>query len=233
MSETLDTAASNVRILLRDMDLSRTASDTPLEIYRTIMSKAQELALKTGLGRTWTESMFSCDANSAADYNLTELSYHTVYALRDRTNGRVMVPASQATIEMMREGITAATLGQGDPTAFALREDATQTVKVRFNCVPSRSISYDVLHSVLPTASYEDSAGTTTLPFEQGMLRTIEKAAALEIGRKLPQEERARLKLNPDVFDDWRADIKDGIAAEKQRQARMLRAPYGVGAVVG
>ena len=85
------------------------------------------------------------------------------------------------------------------------------------------------MRSALPVSTYTDA---TVIPFGDHMLRAVEIQAALELGSKLPDDEKARLMLSPTVFGLWGQEVLQAVTAEKLRQARILRRPYGVGAVV-
>lgn len=229
MSETLATAAEGIRIDLRDTDPANYAVDT-IELYRTIISNAQVLATRTGLGMAWATSAFTLIPGSLADYTLPVGSYQRIAAIRIAATGLLLWKVGIDQIDVYRQGLIAGQTAGGDPSFFAMWEDASQLVNVRIDTVPSKARTVDVLRVLTPTTGYTDS---TVLPFDDSFLSVVETASALELMQKMPQADRDRLGLNAEVSNNWQQVIADGIVSERARLAGIRRAPYGVGSVVG
>jgi len=110
------------------------------------------------------------------------------------------------------------------------REDVDQVVYIRFNCVPTRPIPYDIIRSIIPTTGYLDA---TVIPFGEEGCRGVEMATALRLANRATPEQRARLNLNADALKDWKAGEETGIQLEKLRLQRIKARPYGIGAILG
>jgi len=231
VSATLSTTRQNVRYLLGDIRPSNYARSSQ-DLDRIILDKAVSLGSRVGLGLTWTASQVTLTAGSTADYTLSAATtqFDRIIAARINATGYTLRKVSFDHINSLREYLTSTTAGQGDPTAFALWEDATQVVNMRIDTVPSTARTIDFLRSTLPSQTVADS---TTLPFSDLFLRTVEKAAALEAGLKTTQDERDRIKLNPEVFSKWQEDVERGLMDERARMAQIKAAPYGMGRILG
>ena len=231
MSETLATAANNIRQKLHDTDPSRYAIDTPLTLYRIIIANAQRLASELNIGRYWISSAFTTSVNSTADYTLSSSAkYLNVYQIRDTYFGRLLTQCSLGEIETARYGITTSNLRAGDPLFFAMWEDNTQVVNIRLDRVPTRAVAMDVEVSALPSSTYTDA---TVLPFGDNFLRTVEYAAALEAAAGFTEDDIKRLKLGGRVLDLWASYVTEGRIAERKRLQQLSGHAVGVGAVVG
>jgi hypothetical protein len=230
LSQTLAVTADKVRDLLNDNDKSNYAVATYFPLYRTIIAQAQQIAEKCRCGTTWTASAITSTAGSSADISLlSTYTYRAVTALRDTTYGKMLLRVSMDEVNQMRAGITSSTAAQGRPTHYAMWEDSAGLVWVRFNCVPSAAIAYDIAQSTVLPEGYTDA---TVLYLSPSLLRVVEHAAALELGMSMLPEEKQRLRLNKDVFQNWQRYVSEGIILEWTRLANLSRRPYGVGAVV-
>jgi hypothetical protein len=228
VSETLAVAASNIRRLLRDTQPSNYAVDTPFEMYRTIVERAQALSLRAGVGRTVNAAYFTSVAGSGADIQLTSASTQMsgIFLVRDETYGRVLTPMSMPEIQKWRQSVVSTTAPNGIPIGYCIYESATNATLIRLNCIPTVAISYTVENELLVTTTY--TAGKV-LNFTDNFLRTIEKASALELGLKIPKSERERIELNDEVFAQWRQDIEQGVRGERQRKFNVQASAFGVG----
>lgn len=227
MSATLSVVRDGIYELMRDTNPFDRAVD-PLTAARVIVHKAQEIGGRVGYGPEWVASAFTLVSGSLDDYNLpSALQYSQVQLMRIPATGLLIRRTSLEAVNRLRNGIVTGTGPGGDPTWFAIWEDASQVLKIRINTVPDQARQIDVFRSAIMASTYTDG---TVLPFSDPLLRVIEKAVALELLASLTQEERSRLRLNPEVAELWAADVQTGIRLEQERRSRLrvaTREPYG------
>lgn len=227
MSETLATAADNVRFLIRDRTKSAYAIPSH-EMSRITMNAALELCSEAGIGRAWSSAFLSLSAGGyEASPTDSSIQYERIVDLKLVSQGYLLERLSPQELEE-RRGI-ASTTASGYPRAYCLLESTAQVLVFRFWPKAAAAEPIDALLDPLPTVGYTDA---TTLPFGEPFLRTIEKQAAIECLRKLPQEERDRLKVDGAVVEVWARNVARGVRAEQVRQAAQRRRPYGVGVMV-
>lgn len=228
MSETLDTAAREVRYLLKDLTPSNPDGLLDTDIYRALVRNAQRLASDVGQGEEWVTSIVTLTVGSLADYTLTESTtqeYMGITLMRIADTGRTIPRVSLPEIDSLRQGLIS-TSSQGDPYCFALWEDSSQAVKMRINSVPSVARTLDAMRSSVMPAAY---TSTTTLPFVADFLQVVHKAAACELAASTPEDVLAKNAFDRGVLPKWEAEIKVGVLREKQRKHRIKRSGYGVG----
>ena len=235
MSETLTQAAGRIRRLLRDTEPANYAVDTPFEMYRTIVERAQALSLRAGLGKTITAAYFTSIAGSSADIQLASSTTQMsgIFVVRDETYGHVLEPLSMVGIRHLREGQIATTSSQGSPRAYCIYENASNATMIRLDTIPTVAASYTVENKLLLTNTSSGGKDTSyaagnVLSFTDNYLRTIEKATALELGQKIPPAELERIGLNPSVFSQWAKDVEDGVRGEQKRKFNTTASPFGV-----
>jgi hypothetical protein len=228
MSETLAQARVNVLELIRDQDTNDPFLDD-VELAHSIMALAQETAGEVGLGHDWQASAFTLTAGSLADYDITNPTnseFQEILKLRIAATGNELEKVDWNVIEQMREGLTSASGGGGDPSAFALRMDDSNNTTVRINTVPSESQAIDILRSVLPANTYTDA---TVIPFSIGLLRGLEKGVASEVIDRMDDTALAVRKISRPLGNRYLAAFERAKVIERARLHKLKTVPRIVG----
>lgn len=238
MSQTLLQLAVGVRALLKDFDQPPVV-DGPVQIYRALVRNAQVMGEDAKCARTWQTSAFSCVANSLADVTLpaiTNSAYQAIEEIRDPTNGRPLTRVSPEEIDWIRRGVVTGTSGQGDPISYALWEDSSSVVTLRWDRVPSRALPYDIAKRAVVPELYTDAA---VIDFVAPMLRGVEAAAAVDLFSAMSSDMRQKLGLPPggpdavNLLNEWREISKTAVERERFRKGNISGRPYAAGYVVG
>lgn len=229
MSETLATARQNVYYKLNDPGPSRRVDfglGSP-RVDRVILDVAMRLGPRVGMGLVWTASQVTLTAGSLADYTLSAATtqFDRIIAARINATGETLERVSFLEVNGMREGLTS-TGSQGDPTAFALWEDATQIVNMRVNTVPIASRTIDFLRSTMPSRTVADA---TTLPFSDLMLSAVESEAAGVLLDGMPADKAAELRIDKAFAGTLHGDALSAMKQERERLDRLQRKGYAVG----
>ena len=231
MSETLSVARRNVRQLLRDLNPTPFAF-AGTEVDRALIASSLKVGSQIGLGFDWDTGVVTLTVGSTADYTLgaATTQWDRVILARIADTGETLEKVSVAEINEMREGLISTSGGGGDPSAFALWEDATQIVQMRIDTIPTAARTIDFLRSNMPSGTIADS---TTLPFSDLGLRAVEFDAAAALAGKASQAILEKLGLGPGAVQVFASNYMDCMKEDRARRVNLTRRNYGVGRILG
>lgn len=221
MSATLAATRSNVKRIIGDVTPSNPAAGDD-QYDRAIEGNMHFIGNQVGMGQAWVTSAITL-VSGTYDYTLPgSVEYAQILDLRLVSQGWMLTRVTLEQMELLRRG-PAANQSQGDPTRYALWEDASQGVNVRLWQQPNKIDTIDLLRSVIPAVL---STETSSIPFSMSLLRVLERFAAVEIVSGMTDESLAIAKKTRGVISVWEKMAERMLVKEQERISRNKSVPY-------
>lgn len=212
MSQTTAVTHQNIRRLIDDLNPEQYA----ISSYRMgtiVSSQVQNLASRTFQPRVAPPETVALVAGTF-DYTLT-LANNFVHQLMLDSNGWELEKLSFEELNAYYRQDTNSPVGRSTPCHYAPFETNAQVHRIRVAPTPASSDTLNVYRNVLPAATAGES---TDVPFSNVMLRTLEKACAIQCIGVMNPDDRERRKISPEVMNLWREDVENGVRSENWRQ---------------
>ena len=219
MSETRAVVREEIRLMLGDTS-SSDSSFSNEQINRAIQRHMRLIGNEVLQGQAWVTSAITTVAGTS-DYTFPSgVEYAQILTLKLQPYNAVLRPVTLEWIELSRQGTT---LGQGVPYTYAIWEDTSQVVNVRFWPVPNSNYTVDVERSIIPAAL---TAESSLIPFSENLLLGLEYRVASEMLASADDNVMQQLGLGPNTVAFYSATADRVIRKERERISRLYSVPF-------
>lgn len=160
--------------------------------------------------------------------------YQHLRYLRTRDEGQAIEVVAPAVFEAQREGDGTNSTTRGRPIYAMLRETAAQATQIGFWPTPDAAYILDGYRTLLPARFFTAGTGTlaalpsaTTVPFDEDGCRALVYETAADLFERMPEADRARLKLADTAANSFRQKSAEHVAASRRRRIHQLRTVGG------
>jgi len=205
-----------VRMRLRDVALPYHVGDPELD--SELAASMVRVAGKVSLGEKWVAGAVAVTAGSDVATLPAGVEYAIVSALRRSADGTLLIKCTVG--QMEREywpSQIMSTKTPADPTHYALTEDETNLVTVRFQAPVMTTGTLDLRRAVLPADLDEP---ITAAPLSALLREAVADYAAAGLVAKLSQAELDQLRLDRGVLQLFMARGNDSVRDELVRLGR-------------
>lgn len=233
MSMTLADIERETRYALRDRNPQGQAFTGP-EYMHAIEPAMRMVAGRLLLGDEAVTALVTTVAGTQF-YTLTGAQeYEFVRYLRTRDDGQAVEVVAPAVFEAQREGDGTNSTTRGRPIYAMFRESAAQVTQIGFWPTPDAAYIFDGYRTLLPARFFTAGTGVlaalptaTNIPFDEDGCRALVYETAADLFERMPEADRARLKLADTAADSFRQKAAEHVAASRRRRIYQLRTTGG------
>jgi hypothetical protein len=221
MSRTLSDAERRVRYHLRDRNAQGQAFTSP-EVVNALEANMRVVSGRLLLGEERVSALVTT-ASGTQFYALPGAqTYESLQFLRFQDDGLQVQVVAPTVFESYQRTDPPST---GRPQIAMLRESALQAIEIGLWPVPDAAYVLDGYRSLLPASFFTAGTGAlaelpdaTVIPFDDQAFDALCYITAAELFARMPDDDRARLKVAEGAANDWQGKAGELIASSRRRR---------------